>query len=408
MDTPSIVPPHDDGQPPPSDTKPPIDKWSHSSLRMLSECPRHFQLAKLTDHPGIETPEFTFGRELHDAIRKYSKLCRDNGLEQSNAHAGAVVSDITDGNGQKQFLRFVERTYFQWHDVLADEKMESWHEMELPNGAGTFRGRYDWCQITAEDEGTVRDYKSGYAQGFSPPHPTAQLRQYGVTLLAENPGLRIVRLEQEFIGGGEIWPAYNPEPIVWQVLRADIAPMVDSIMDDISLATGHLREHGEEDWPLDPGGHCSMCGHRYMCPAAAPLWSEVLSPDCHKLRLSPDTPIQDVVDADDYLGAQKKQVRALMRAHHEKHGAFVDNNGRTWDRMGADTKLALKDTITNDGVAIDGLLAFAVACVEAGKDPSRYVNPKSADLAKLTDHPTLKRYLKTVPASKTFRSKKGG
>lgn len=402
MDSPHSTQPTDDGQ------APPIDKWSHSSLRMLTECPRHFQLAKLTDHPDIETPEFTFGRELHDAIRKYSRLCRTNDLEQSNAHAGIVVSEIADGNGQKQFLRFVERTYVAWHDVLADEKMESWHEMELPHGAGTFRGRADWSQRTAEDEGAIVDYKSGYAQGYSPPHPTTQLKQYGVTLLTENPDMRVVRLQQEFIGGGEIWPDYSPEPIVWQVLRADIAPMVDSIMDDISLATGYLQDYGDEDWPVDSGGHCCMCGHRYMCPAAAPLWTEVLSPDCPKLQLSAESPIQQAVDADDFLAAMKKQVRALLRKHHEQHGDWQDKQGRTWGRLGADEKTVLKDTISNDGVAIDGLLAFVVACVEAGKSPARYVNPKSADLAKLAEHPTLARYLKKIAASKAFRSKKGG
>lgn len=274
-------------------------------------------------------PQLEAGRDLHDLIRQYGEHCYKRFAEGDLGDIDPSIAETIAGESenervQDQFLRFAGRNVWNWDGLLGGpegQRLESWHEAEIPGGRGLFRGRIDWCTLR-EGHLDILDWKSGYHTPDEPPQPTWQLQLYAWLLMQEwGSQVESITVSQEIVGSGCLWS--------WDLNLGDMVSIEDHLCARVDGITAYAKRKGDEEWDLQPGSHCSGCGYRSDC---AGFWYQppVVTPE-------------HLVDSLCIWQAARDFASKQLQDYAAEHGPVIDRWGRVWDKHPTEGKVQIRD-----------------------------------------------------------------
>lgn len=284
--------------------------WSHSRLDGFRQCKRRYQLRGIDDEREEPMPQLESGKLLHAMIEEYGRHCHTEKRDMDRNHAEVIAGRAEDPRVQVQFMRFVERTLWNFDGLLAGPEgrvFEVWWEAPLPGNLGQFRARIDWCSL---QEGLllVQDWKSGFVYPTSQPDlPTLQLQRYAWLMMQQvfAPKIEALHVRQEWVGSGAAWS--------WELGLHQVLDIEEHLMDEVRGVIAYQQQHGDEEWPREPGTYCLGCMYRETCSKAC--------------RVPSPTTAQDLADGVALFAAGACKLRKELKVWVSERGPFTDREG---------------------------------------------------------------------------------
>ncbi len=202
--------------------------WSYTALNTFVQCPRQYQLTKVTKElPFVETEEIKYGKEVHKALELRVK--DDKALPAYLSHLEPLMQTITSSDGTKHTER--KQT------INEEFKPVTWFSKEA------------WCRsiddisIKKKNETWIGDYKTGKRRPGSD-----QLMLFAAIEMHHDPVVE--RVKTSFI-----WT--KDKKIDTETYTRD---QLSAIWKHFMPKVARLEAAFEQDkWPAKPSGLCGWC-----------------------------------------------------------------------------------------------------------------------------------------------------